>query len=157
MGHSGGVLGQDVAGWVLCFPGSENTDPGHPSSCWGWSGWVGFVVSHSSRTERAMNGAHPAWARWGLAFPGPRKRGTGGTRGDAELGWLGFVLSHPCDKDKDVARMGHPRVVLGLERLGWICAFPPLRQRQRRRKNGAPEGRAGALAGFFAFDAALLG
>src|ERR1700735_201229 len=25
--------------------------------------------------------------------------------------WWAGVLSHPCDKNKDVARMGHPRIV----------------------------------------------
>ena len=28
------------------------------------------------------------------------------------MGWLGFVLSHPSDKNKDVARMGHPNFVV---------------------------------------------
>jgi hypothetical protein len=34
--------------------------------------------------------------------------------GGAGKGWVGFVVSHPCDKNKDVARMGHPRVVADL-------------------------------------------
>jgi hypothetical protein len=27
-------------------------------------------------------------------------------------GWLRLVVSHPCDKNKDVARMGHPGFVV---------------------------------------------
>jgi len=47
----------------------------------------------------------------GVAFPGPRMQGTGGTRNRGWLreGLIQFVLSHPGDKNKDVARVGHPR------------------------------------------------
>src|ERR1700743_2005353 len=75
-------------------------------------------------------------------------------------------VSHPSDKNKDVARMGHPRVVLngakadpslrlkngyGQDDTAIFCGrtksgrangsgFPPQRQKQRPRKEGAPEG-----------------
>ena len=34
-----------------------------------------------------------------------------------ETGSMGFVLSHPSDKNKDVARMGHPIFVNGRDGL----------------------------------------
>ena len=27
---------------------------------------------------------------------------------DGKTGWMRFVVSHPCRKNKDAARMGHP-------------------------------------------------
>jgi len=78
-----------------------------------------------------------------LCFPGPQKRGTGGTRyaaslskvifqvpearsppheprpvrGGPDLGWLGFVVSHPC-REKTAAWMGHPDFWVDGE--GWV-------------------------------------
>jgi hypothetical protein len=46
------------------------------------------------------------------AIPGLKIQ-TWGTHGRGEFagGMLGFVLSHPSHKNKDVARMGHPNIV----------------------------------------------
>jgi hypothetical protein len=46
----------------------------------------------------------------GLCFPRSRKRDQGHPGAGAWLrcGRDGFLLSHPCDNNKDVARMGHP-------------------------------------------------
>jgi hypothetical protein len=59
------------------------------------------------------------------------------------VGWGGFVVSHPCDKDKDVARMGHPRVVPGMGAGGVGACFPGLRSETRGTRFGAGAGAAG--------------
>jgi hypothetical protein len=44
-------------------------------------------------------------------------------------GGVGFVVSHPNDRDKDVVRMGHPWFVLNWVRedlAGWGSWYPTL-------------------------------
>jgi hypothetical protein len=43
-----------------------------------------------------------------------------------ECGWERVGVSHPCDKNKDVAWMGHGGLVAGLDGLGKGGGFTPL-------------------------------
>jgi hypothetical protein len=70
-------------------------------------GWDGVEVSHPFAEER-------------------ERMGHGGCCLDKDA-WLRFVVSHPSDKNKSVARMGHPGIVALWRLLGWGFGFPPIR------------------------------
>jgi hypothetical protein len=68
-----------------------------------------FHFAGRSRMGQLKGKESPAHFQWGQQFF--RGVGTVGLKGQRGLG---FAVSHPSDKNKDVARVGHPGVG------GWV-------------------------------------
>jgi hypothetical protein len=106
----------------------------------------------SLAAEEVAGTGHPQKSRFPAGMT-DRKSGPGGVRGFPGLrietwgtlvcggtfGRRGAVLvSHPSDKNKGVAWMGHPGLWWNVRKAGCGRGLPPKRQKQRRRVDGAP-------------------
>jgi hypothetical protein len=79
---------------------------------------MGFVVSHPFHGEAVK------WMGHGRVVVNRipqrnRLRGCGWVFG------VGSLVAHPSDKDRDVARVGHPRGLIWWGPLGWGSGLPP--------------------------------